>query len=205
MSMGVRATNVSTLIAALVAAVSAVGCGGSGSVSSTESASTESPRTAKKSAGSKSEPGTESTSPPSTEFVGKGQNGKLATLGTVAGDEDREAASRVIEESLQAREAGDWETQCSSLAAATVKQIERSGTVLGRKQGCAKALERQSEAAPPEALASTMTGPIDVLRTAGGERGLAFYHGPEGKDYVIPVRKEGGEWKVEAPQEQEIR
>ncbi|MGB7684773.1 MAG: hypothetical protein WBL45_03230 [Solirubrobacterales bacterium] len=184
--MGSNRAIVGVSFVALMAAVFAVGCGGSGSNSS-------------------SEPGSELSSAPSTEFVGKGQNGRLATLGKVADDEEREAASRVIEESLQAREAGDWEAQCSSLATVTVKQLEKSGTVLGTQPGCAKTLEMQAEPAPPGALANTMTGPIDVLRTFGDERGLAFYHGPENKDYVIPVKKEGGEWKVEAAQEEEIR
>jgi hypothetical protein len=210
--MGLKKIIAGVWIAGLVAIVAA-GCGGGGSDSSSEgnspesspSGSTKNSSKSGKSGGAKPEPGPEPKSPPSTEFLGKGENGKLATLGREADDEEREEASKVIEESFLAREAGDWEVQCATLSAEVIEQSEKAAAVLGAKQGCAKALEAQAEAVPEEALANPMTGPIDVLRTSYGLQAFAFFHGAEGKDYVVPLKKEGGEWKVAALQEQEIR
>jgi hypothetical protein len=48
-----------------------------------------------------------------------------------------------------------------------------------------------------------MTGPIDALRVEN-ETAYAFYHGTKGEDFVIPMIKEDGEWKVASLQEQEV-
>jgi hypothetical protein len=148
--------------------------------------------------GSSEAPGSAAASTPtgqSAEFVGGGPNGKLATLGKEAEAAEREAASRVLEESFQARAARDWAGQCSTLVAPLASQIEQASSVLASGVGCAKALEAQAEKATPSTLVDTMTGPIDVLRV-NGNRAFAFYHGTQGEDYVIPMAKEGGEWKV---------
>jgi hypothetical protein len=180
--------------------VTTAGCGGGGSSSSSEGSTPDSGQTT--TSGATSE---DSNSEPSTEFVGKGENGKLATLGTVASVAEREAASEVLEENMSARAARDWTGQCASLSAAVINQIGKAGAALGGEVSCEKALEAQAEAATPSTLANTLTGPIDVLRVFGGSRGLAFYHGAQGKDYVIPLEKEDGEWKVAILVEEEIR
>jgi hypothetical protein len=197
---------VAALVTAALLTVVVVGCGGGGSDSSSGSKSPEgsTSKSSKKSEGSEPQPTAEPKSPPSVEFVGKGENGQLATLGKVASTAEREAASRALEESFQARAASDWAGQCSTLAAEVIKQIEKTATVLGASPGCVKALEKQAEPTPPSALANPMTGPIDVLRTNLGVQAFAFFHGTENKDYVVPLTKEGGQWKVAALTTQEV-
>jgi hypothetical protein len=183
------------------------GCGGGGSDSSSASsaseASTSNTDTSKTSAGSEAEPTAEGNSPPSNEFVGSGKNGQLAALGTVASDAERSAASRVIEASFQARATADWAAQCATLTAEVVKQVEENASVFGSKPGCVKALEAQANGAPEAARANPMEGPVVVLRTYD-PKAFAFFHGTRGKDYVVPMEKEGGVWKLAALQEQEV-
>lgn len=50
-----------------------------------------------------------------------------------------------------------------------------------------------------------MTGPIDAFRINQRINGFAFYHGTRERDFVIPLIKQGGEWKVVTLQEEEIR
>ncbi len=190
---------------AVVLVATAAGCGGGGSTSSSDGSSSNSGQTTTSGSTAGNTTSEESKSEPSTDFVGKGENGKLATIGTVANAAEREAASQVLEKSLQARAVRDWAGQCASLSAAAINQIGKAGAALGGKVSCEKALEAQAERATPSALANTLTGPIDVLRVFGNSRGLAFYHGAEGKDYVIPLEKEGSGWKVAILVEQEIR
>jgi hypothetical protein len=169
------------LTASVVILMTVTGCGGS---SSSGDSTPSQPASSK---GSKSEP--------SAEFTGQGPNSGVAKFGKEAAPAEREAASNILEESLQARADGEWEAQCSTLAAPIIKGVEKTGSALGAGDGCPAALEAQAKPAPESVRANPMTGPIDVLRV-GGNRGFALFHGTKGKDYVIPLLREGGEWKV---------
>jgi hypothetical protein len=176
------------------------GCGGGDSATSGDS-STGGPSNSTKTTVSEGP-----NSEPSTEFISKGKGvvSQLPKFGKEADETEREAASRLLEENLQARAAGDWATQCESLAASIVTGIEEAAVTLGAGKGCAKGLEAQAAPTPESARANTMTGPIDALRVGSGGRGIALYHGTKGKDYAMPLIKEGGTWKVLALQEQEL-
>lgn len=194
------------LIAVGLVAMVAAGCGGGGSESSSGSTTSNSDKTdAQSNTPSSNAASEDSSSEPSREFLGNGPNGKLAKIGKEASAEERETASRVLEKSLDARAAGDWTTQCSTLAASAVKQLEQAVAVLGSPPGCAQSLEVEAGPIPAPARANTMTGPIDAFRINQGFNGFAFYHGTKGRDFVIPLIKQGGEWKVVALQEEEIR
>lgn len=147
--------------------------------------------------GSSSEGSTASSAAPSAAFTKRGGNDGPATFGEAASDEEREAASRVLEENLKARAAADWARQCATLTAIRIAQIETDAPNFGGGKGCVVTLREQAEplAASKAARANTMTEPIAVLRVKG-RRGYALYHGAGGKDYAMPMEKEGGEWKV---------
>lgn len=169
------------IIALLVCVCALSACGG-GSGSSTTSNTT----------------GTSATEP-SAEFRGKGTNGELASAGKESTAAERQAASAVLEKSFEARAAGDWVTQCETLAAGLIQQLEKTAskdasTAKG-KATCPEALEALAGKAKKSSLGNTMTGPLAALRVNGGQA-FAFYHGTGGKDYVIPMAEEGGEWKV---------
>jgi hypothetical protein len=142
----------------------------------------------------------------SAEFAAKGAGGKYAKFGTEGDDAEREAASQVLEENLKAREAGDWQAQCSTMTAKVIKQAESESVHLGAKGGCAEALEVAAEplASSKAIRADTMTGPIDVLRVKEA-RAYALYHGTKGHDYAIPMEKEDGGWKVGSVVTSEIK
>jgi hypothetical protein len=183
-----------------ILAMAAVGCGGGSGGSSSTGATTSTSGSTSTAAKTSSSPASQSE--PSAEFVGKGKNGTLAKVGTEASAAEREAASTVLRESFAARETGDWKAQCETLATSLIEGIEKSAAVLGAAGGCPKTLEAQAKPVPPSSLASTLTGPIAALRINEGINGFAFWHGPAGKDYVIPLIKQGGEWKLVSLQEQ---
>ncbi|MGB7686441.1 MAG: hypothetical protein WBL45_11750 [Solirubrobacterales bacterium] len=194
---------------ALVAVIAMVvaGCGGGGSSSVEDSSPPATTTTTSASARSGSDGVTrsESSDPgPSVEFLGTGVNGRLAAQGKEADPIEREAVSDVIEASQESREVGNFMAQCFHLDEHATKEVEKRASGLGVAKDCLKILEEQAKRLPAAARASTLTGPINALRVKG-DRGYAFYHGTRGKDYVIPVRKEKGEWKLEALWEQEIR
>jgi hypothetical protein len=133
------------------------------------------------------------TTEPSTEFTGTTGNNRPASFGQVASDEERAAASKVLEENLEARASGDWAAQCATLTADKTSQAE----IYAPGEGCAAGLgaEVKRFSVSRSSLANTMTGPIAVLRVEGNF-GYALYHGKKGQDYAMLMKKEGGEWKV---------
>ncbi|MGB7685725.1 MAG: hypothetical protein WBL45_08070 [Solirubrobacterales bacterium] len=200
--MGLMKRILGALIVAGLAAM--IGCGG-GSSSNSDSTSPTSTSDSGATTAPQNTESPNSASEPSKEFLSNGKNGQLARIGKESSAAEREAASLALEESLDARAAGDWKTQCETLAAAAVEQLEQSASSLTPGTSCAQALEAQGQSLPAFARANTMTGPIDAFRINQGINGFAFYHGTRGQDYVIPLIKQGGEWKVVVPQEEEIR
>lgn len=135
----------------------------------------------------------------SKTFLTKGGKNTIPKFGEEADEEEREAASEVLEENLQAREAGDWETQCESLTPAAVKSTKEEAETRGASKGCAKDLEALGEpkSETQSIRENTMTGPIDALRVKGN-RGWALYHGSKGKDYAMKMEKVDDDWKVDS-------
>jgi hypothetical protein len=177
--MGNRAQIVALLLAAALSAALVAGCGSGGSSSAADTGSSSS-------AGGSS-----------AEFVQPGGENKVAKFGKEASDSEREAASAVLEESMRARAAGDWNTQCALLASDIVRSVKESSPPPVAEKGCPKQLEAQAQPLnqTKTVRANTMTGPIAVLRVEG-DSGFALYHGTKGQDYSMPMRKDDGEWKV---------
>jgi hypothetical protein len=172
------------LIAAAAAIVAAVGCGGSSSAATAFNCP-------------KNKAAKNPSSEPSAEFNTKGENGQIVTYGEEADAEEREAASCVLEVSLEAREDAKFPKQCETLSAAAIKRLAQESKSEGLPGNCASTLA--SSARPLEQTAlfrkNTMTGPIAALRVKGNV-GYALYHGSEGKDYAVEMEKDGDEWRV---------
>jgi hypothetical protein len=141
---------------------------------------------------------------PSSQFLVPGKPNKIARFGEEASASERGAASAVLVQNLRARAAGDWAGQCSSLAAFVVKGLEQRGTKAGIGKECAKDLGAAAKTASPAVREDTLTGGIDALRVKGN-RGWALYHGAHGIDYVIPMLRESGGWKVSSLLTNELR
>lgn len=175
------------IFAVMVAGIVLTGCGG-GSSSNATANDTSSANEVEASKPNEPEP--------SKAFL-KSKKG-IAKFGEEASAKEREAASEVLEENLQAREAGDWATQCATLSPRGVKEVEVGAVALGvNGGGCAKELKGRAEPLQrsKSVRVNTLTGPIDALRFKG-TRGYALYHGVGGRDYAMPMEKVDGEWKV---------
>lgn len=164
---------VGVFVVALVTAMAIVGCGGSSG-----SSNANEPEASK-------------------AFLSpKGKN-TIPKFGEEASSDEREAASAVLEENLEARAAGEWAKQCASMSVAAIKKVEGAAAYRNIPKGCVSALKTQGEpkSETQSVRENTMSGPIDALRVKG-EKGYALYHGTKGKDYAMPMEKENGEWKV---------
>lgn len=168
------------LLALLGLALVAAGCGG-GSSSSSSSTS-----------GSTSSSESGSGSEPSAQFLKKGNN-TIPKFGEESSLEEREAANAVVVESLQARQAADFQTQCETLDLKAIKEIPDAKG----HEDCAAKLKKLAEplSSTKETRTDALSGSIAAFRVKGN-RGFALFHGNDGKNYAVPLEKEGGGWKI---------
>jgi hypothetical protein len=137
------------------------------------------------------------------EFLVPGGDNLVQSFGEEGTAAEREAASKVVHAWMKARVAEDWATDCRYLSRPYVKTLlwDVRGVTNGRVRTCPAALEYFGDAASGTS-GNTLTGPIDSLRVKGPEEteteweAWAQWHGPGGRDWVLPLRREEGSWKV---------
>jgi hypothetical protein len=173
------------IAATLFLTLLASGCGGGGASSATS--------------------GPSAASEPSAEFLQPGGTGnKYVTFGKEASPEEREAASKVLEQNLKAREDAKFGTQCHTLAPAGRQEISKA---LKRVKAnyfkkyvpgpCPKELREFAEPFVDSEIGriDTLSGAISVLRVKGNSA-YALYHGNDKNDYDMPMANIDGQWKV---------
>jgi hypothetical protein len=163
------------MLAALIClGLLAGGCGGGSASSATESSSS-------------------ANGEASAAFIKKGHVNAIPKFGQEASEEEREAVNAIVVENLKARAAADFAAQCKTLGAKGMAEVPGAKN----QQTCAKALKKFAEplSGTEKARENTLKGSIAALRVKG-DKGWALYHGNNGKDYALPLEKEGGTWKV---------
>jgi hypothetical protein len=134
---------------------------------------------------------------PSREFLVPNGDNVVQTYGREATKAEREQASRTIEAWMKARAAGRRAVECRYLDPKNIEgTIEAASYQEQRKvTSCDEGLAVLGKNGYRGNLANNMTGPIDSLRIGEG-RGYAQYHGNDGRDWIVPVRRVGEEWKI---------
>lgn len=119
----------------------------------------------------------------------------VATFGKEASGNERAEASSVLEENLNARQAGDIAGQCATLGQRGLESVSQESAKNPSK--CVAELKKIAEplSSTEKARKDTLGGEIDAFRI-DGNKGYALYHGTDDKDYAMPMEREGGSWKV---------
>jgi hypothetical protein len=123
---------------------------------------------------------------------------KYVAFGEEASSTEREAASAVLTENLEARQTANFAVQCDSLGKAGLESFLGAGKEIeAARAECPKSLKTLAEplSNSKKARTNTLSGPIAALRVKGS-KGFALYHGNDGNDYAMPMEKEGGKWLV---------
>ncbi len=133
---------------------------------------------------------------PTREFLVPEGDNVVQTFGDEATAAEREQASRVIHAWMKARAAKDWEKDCSYMSRIyrRILTVDAHGVTDGKVKSCPEALAYFGSAASGN-FVNNLAGPIDSLRVKG-KQGFAQYHGNDGRDWVVPMDKENGKWKV---------
>jgi hypothetical protein len=134
---------------------------------------------------------------PSREFLIPGGDNIVQFFGQEASPAEREAASRVVHAWMKARVAKNWAEDCKYLSRGFIRGLvaDASQVSHGKATNCPQTLAFFGPGASGTS-GNTLTGPIDSLRVRA-HRAYAQWHGPE-EDWILPMRKEGDQWKVES-------
>ncbi|HEX3040915.1 MAG TPA: hypothetical protein VHP56_02345 [Solirubrobacterales bacterium] len=175
----------------LVLAVAVVGCGGGSSTAAStgETAGDDQPF-----------PNVQGVA---REFLLPGGDNLVQTFGEEASATEREKASKVVHVWMKARVAEDWAADCKYLAEEYVRELvwDALGVSHEKVTNCHEALAFFGTASSGTS-GNTLTGPIDSLRVRATkvgnteEEAYAQWHGPKGIDWVLPMRKELGGWRI---------
>lgn len=167
--------------------------------SSTPAATAPKPTTSTQSAPARPATKTSTThvSAAASKFLVKGGDNSIPEYGQEAATSERARAQAVLTTFLRARAHGEWSRVCTELTAPTRLQLERllkaaKGKV-GAIHGCGGILAALSGAAAARTTPQ-LTG-VASLRVKGDVAFVLFY-GPHATKYVMPMRNEGGAWKV---------
>jgi hypothetical protein len=136
---------------------------------------------------------------PTRQFIVPGGDNVVQTFGREATPAEREKVSSDVQAWLRARAARNWAKDCSYLVASSVKYAESSASYMAQHKvsSCDKALAVIAAKVQSASRTYNMAGGVVSLRLGEGH-GYAQYHGNDGRDWVVPVIREDGEWKIAA-------
>lgn len=133
----------------------------------------------------------------SEQFVTPGGDNSVQEFGAEADEAEREAAAAALHAFLDARAAGDWAEACERLSADVTDSFEqfaeRSAKLRGK--GCPELLGTLSGPGTKAARREAAIADVGALRVEG-DRGFVLYHGAGETPYVMPMKREDGQWKV---------
>jgi hypothetical protein len=132
---------------------------------------------------------------PTRQFLTPGSDNTVQEFGREAAPAERMQASKTVAAWLLARVRGDWAEACSYMHAKIAAQAGRLGSTVTGKHitGCPQGLAAVTRGG--ETPRDNLKSGVASLRIQAG-RGYAQYHGKEGRDWVLAVRREHGTWKI---------
>jgi len=175
-----RRLTVTSLAVALLFAAAAAGCGGGDSTTTAET--TKDPLAAYPKG-------------PTRQFIAPGADNVVQEFGREATAAERKQVSKTVEAWLRARVRGEWARACSYLHKKNVADAIEMGSIDTGKHltSCAQGLAALTRNG--ETPRDNIKGGVASLRIGGGH-GFAQYHGKEGRDWIVPVRRDDGFWKI---------
>lgn len=135
----------------------------------------------------------------SAQYRVKGGDNSIQDFGEESSESELEEAATSLHVFLVARAEEDWPTACSHLAKDVVRQLQQLASQSGKLAGagCAGILAALTPPLPAKVQKESTVVDAGSLRTEG-EQAFLVYRGAEGTVYAIPMKPEGGAWKLGA-------
>lgn len=135
----------------------------------------------------------------STQFRTKGGDNSIQEFGDESGESELREAAEVVHGFYVARAQEEWDKACSYLAKSNIEQLEKlaSQSPQFKDAGCAPILKAFTRPVPASVSREITTVDAGSLRHEG-EQGFLIYYGVGHATYAMPLKSEGGTWKVTA-------
>ncbi len=135
----------------------------------------------------------------SAQFRTKGGDNSIQEFGDESGESELQEAAEVVHDFYVARGKEEWSKACSYLAQSNIEQLEQLGSQSPqfKNGGCAPILKAFTRPVPASVNREITTVDAGSLRQES-EQGFLIYYGAGHTAYAIPLKNEGGTWKVAA-------
>lgn len=135
----------------------------------------------------------------SAQFRTKGGDNSVQEFGGEGDESELQEAAEVVHGFYVARAAEEWDKACAYLAKSNIEQLEKLGSQAGesKQADCATVLKAFTQPLPPATEREVTTVDAGSLRHEG-EQGFLIYFGAGHVTYAMPLKDEGGTWKVAA-------
>jgi hypothetical protein len=135
----------------------------------------------------------------SGQFRTKGGDNSIQEFGGESDESELQEAAEVVHGFYVSRAAEEWDKACSYLAQSNIEQLEKLANQSAQSKGadCATVLKAFTQPLPVSVEREITTVDAGSLRR-DGEQGFLIYFGAGGVKYAMPLRDEGGSWKVAA-------
>jgi len=135
----------------------------------------------------------------SAQFRSKGGDNSIQEFGDESDESELREAAEVVHDFYVAQAQGEWSRACSYLAKSNIEQLEQLGSQSPqlKNAGCAPILKGFTRPLPASVSREVTTVDAGSLRHEG-EQGFLIYYGAGHVTYAIPLKDEGGTWKVAA-------
>jgi len=135
----------------------------------------------------------------SAQFRTKGGDNSIQEFGDESNESELQEAAEVVHGFYVSRAAEEWDKACSYLAKSNIEQLEKLANQSTKSQGadCATVLKAFTQPLPASVEREITTVDAGSLRHEG-DQGFLIYFGAGGVKYAMPLRDEGGSWKVAA-------
>lgn len=135
----------------------------------------------------------------SAQFRTKGGDNSIQEFGDESDESELQEAAEVVHGFYVSRVAEEWDKACSYLAKSNIEQLEQLAAQSPQSKGadCATVLKAFTRPLPAAVQREITTVDAGSLRHEG-EQGFLIYYGAGHVKYAMPLRDEGGTWKVAA-------
>jgi hypothetical protein len=133
------------------------------------------------------------------QFRVKGGDNSIQEYGDEGDESELQEVAEIVHGFYVARAEEQWDTACSYLAKGNVEQLEQLATQSPQFEGsgCGPILKAFTRPLPAAIQREVTTVDAGSFRH-DGDQGFLIYYGADRTAYAMPLRNEGGIWKVTA-------
>jgi hypothetical protein len=135
----------------------------------------------------------------SQQFRSNGGDNSIQEFGQESGESELREAAEVVHGFYVSRAAQEWDKACSYLSKSNIAQLEQLANQSAKSEGadCATVLKAFTRPLPTSVEREITTVDAGSLRREGSQ-GFLIYYGAGHVKYAMPLKDEGGTWKVTA-------